>query len=278
MEKGMRTERTQERSAAERFEEDATSVPLVSMHTHTDLSLCGRPDMRFDAVVETAEKLGYHTVVLCDHVHIPGVTDYPRHLARLREYKERRAERAPAVDMVIGGEFEVAAPGRVIAADEFVEVCECAIVSPNHYHLDWIACPRGNAANVAGHELDNIETIIDWPHADVVAHPFAGTGLAHAPSAVYRACDKGRLRDLLQQALEKGIAFEIQPKFWYDPRRADRLDEFFETWLDLGGKVALGSDAHALASLWTWAEHFDEIVARFELTRDDVWWPEKKEG
>jgi len=251
-------------------------VPLVSTHTHTDLSLCGRPDMDFASVVETAEELGFATVVLTDHLHVPTVTNYPRHLERLRRYEEWRAELDAAVEVVVGVEFEVAAPGGIVADEAFVEVCECAVVAPNHYHLDWVVMPRGSAAEVAAHELDAIETVVDWPFAQVVAHPFAGTGLAHSPDALYDACDKGRLRALFERARERGIGFEIQPKFWYNLHDADRLGEFFETWLEMGGRVALGSDAHTLSSLRTWADRYREIAARFALTRDNLWLP--KEG
>jgi len=220
------------------------AVPLVSTHTHTDLSLCGRPDMDFAAVVATAEELGFETVVLTDHLHVPTVTNYPRHLERLRRYREWRGALETAVDVVVGVEFEVAAPGRIVADEAFVEICECFLVAPNHYHLDWVVMPRGSAAEVAAHELDAIETAVDWEPAEVVAHPFAGTGLEHSPNALYDACDKGRLRELFQRARERGIGFEIQPKFWCDPQRAGRLIEFFEVWLEMGGKVALGSDAH----------------------------------
>ena len=261
-----------ESKVEERFTEepqDKTSAPLMSLHTHTDLSLCGRPDMIFEAVVETTVELGFFMVGLSDHVHPPTITDYPQHIARLRGYKERRDELGSSVKIAIGGEFEVAAPGRIIESKELVEVCEYIIVSPNHYHLSWIETPAGSAADMASHELDNIETIIAWPHADAVAHPFAS-------GVLYKACDKGRLRDLFRQAIEKGIAFEIQPKFWYDPQNAGRPVEFFEIWLEMGGKVALGSDAHTLSSLRIWTTYFQEIVAYFKITRDNMWWPEKK--
>ena len=256
--------------------QDKTSAPLMSLHTHTDLSLCGRPDMIFEKVVETTVELGFFMVGLSDHVHPPTITDYRRHIDRLRCYKERRAELGSSVEIAIGGEFEVAAPGRIIESEEFVEVCEYTIVSPNHYHLGWIETPAGSAADMASHELDNIETIIAWPHADVVAHPFANSGLPYASGVLYEAYDRRRLRDLFLQAKEKGIAFEIQPKLWCNRQGAGRLVEFFEIWLEMGGKVGLGSDAHTLSSLRIWTTYFQEIVAYFKITRDNMWWPEKK--
>lgn len=254
----------------------SAKVPLVSTHTHTNLSLCGWPEMTFEAVVGTAVELGFALLVLCDHVHVPAVTHYSRHLDRLRQYRECRDRLQAEVEIAVGGEFEVAAPGQVVADECLVAACESVIVAPNHYQLDWVMFPRGNASEVASHELDAIETAIDWPPTEVVAHPFAATGLAYSPNELYRACDKGRLRDLFARARERRIAFEIQPKFWYDPWRADRLAEFFESWLELGGKVALGSDAHTLSSLRVWADHYGELVERFALTGDCLWWPGQK--
>lgn len=257
----------------DRFSRQNGQTPLVSTHTHTDLSLCGRPDMHLEAVVKTAADLGFALVVLCDHIHPPTVTDYPRHLETLKQYKQRRAALSPKLELVVGAEFEVTAPGRLIAPEVFVQACECAIVAPNHYQLDWVETPSGDAAQVAGHELDTIETAIGWAPTAVVAHPFAGVGLMHSPNDLYAACDKGRLEALFDQARERRIAFEIQPKFWGAPQRAGKLADFFERWLAGGGKVALGSDAHTLPGLAAWAEHYPAMVTRFQLRDEDLWWP-----
>lgn len=251
----------------------AATIPLVSTHTHTNLSLCGHAEMTFDAVVSAAVRLGYELLVLCDHVHVPTVTNYPRHLERLAWYRQRRTELQPPLKVVIGAEFEVTAAGCVVEPEPFVEAAECAIVSPNHYQCDWVVSPRGHPAEAAVHELDHLETVIAWPHTDVVAHPFAATGITHSPDELYLACDRGRLRELLARAVEAGVALEIQPKYWYVPERAGRLTELFETWLALGGKVALGSDAHRLVGLQAWAEEYQGIVERFGLDRQQLWWP-----
>jgi histidinol phosphatase-like PHP family hydrolase len=251
----------------------AAKVPLVSTHTHTNLSLCGHAEMEFDTVIAAAARFGYELLVLCDHVHVPWFTDYPHHLERLAWYRQRRAELRPSLQVVIGAEFEVTAAGRVLDPEPFVEAAECAVVSPNHYQLDWIASPSGGPAEAAAHELDHLETAIAWPHTDVVAHPFAATGIAHSPDELYLACDHGRLCELLTRAIEQGVALEIQPKYWYVPERASHLTGLFETWLALGGKVALGSDAHRLAGLQVWAERCQGVAKRFGLGRQHLWWP-----
>ncbi|MFA6111731.1 MAG: PHP domain-containing protein [Candidatus Latescibacterota bacterium] len=253
-------------------------IPLVSTHTHTNLSLCGHAEMTFDAVVGTAARLGYELLVLCDHVHVPTVTNYPRHLERLAWYRQRRAELQPPLPVVIGAEFEVTAAGCVVEPEPFVEAAECAIVAPNHYQLDWVVSPRGGPVEAAAHELDHLETAIAWPHTDVVAHPFAATGITPSPDELYLACDQGRLRELLVQAVERDVALEIQPKYWFIPERAGHLTELFETWLGLGGKVALGSDAHRLSGLQTWSEQYQEIATRFGLDRQRLWWPASEKG
>ena len=52
-----------------------TSVPLVSLHTHTDLSHCAKPEMTLDAAVALAVEHGYHTLGFSDHIHVAEVTD-----------------------------------------------------------------------------------------------------------------------------------------------------------------------------------------------------------
>jgi len=244
----------------------------VSTHTHTNLSLCGAPDATFDGVLRVAAQRRYELVALTDHVHVPYVTDYAGHLGRLARYREWRAAASPPFALVIGGEFEVLAPGRVLAPPELVAACECVIAAPNHYQLPWIEDPPADVAGAAAHELACIETILAWPAAQVVAHPFFGGGKGHSTDALLAACDRQRLDEVIHRAVERGVAFEIQPKFWLDPA-AGRLGEFFAVVLARGGRLALGSDAHNLAGLEAWAAAVPAIVARFGLRREDLWLP-----
>ena len=253
---------------------DQTTIhtPLISTHTHTDLSRCGRDDMTFAAIVDQAEALGYAVIILTDHVHVPWYTDYPAHLERLAQYRTWRNGLRTPLQLFVGAEFEVRRPGHVLAPPEFVAASEVTVVAPNHYQLDWVEpLPRDPGA-AAAHELDCIETIINWAPADVIVHPFTGGGAEMPANVLYAAADTGRLRELCDRAIQADVAFEIQPKFWRNPL-ADRLCGFFEQWLDAGGKVALGSDAHHLAALSRWAAELPDIVARFELTAADIWWP-----
>jgi histidinol phosphatase-like PHP family hydrolase len=231
--------------------------------------------MTFAAVVQRAADLGFSLLVLTDHIHIASVTDYAAHLDRLRLYRELRDDLPPGCRVVLGGEFEVAEPGRIIAPQELSDECECAIVAPNHFQLHWVHDPPADLHGAAAHELDCIQTILDWPRAEVVAHPFFGGATGHSSDALYGACDPGRLDEIMACALERGVAFEIQPKFTLNPT-ADRLTGFFENWLDRGGKVALGSDAHALVSLGGWQEHYAAIIHQFRLQPEALWWPQEE--
>jgi histidinol phosphatase-like PHP family hydrolase len=254
------------------------AVPMVSTHTHTNLSLCGHWEMTFDAVVNHAAELNCELLIVTDHVHSPEVTDYAQHLATSAWYRACRSARQPLMCVVIGAEFEVVAPGIITAPADLVAAAECAVVAPNHYQCQWIQPPPGPLRDAAAFELDNLATAISWPHTDIVAHPFAATGTPHAPDDLYLACDQGRLRELLSQAVATGIALELQPKFWRAAKPAARLAQLYEDWLALGGRVALGSDAHRLVGLTHWADDVVEISGRFGLTRDHLWWPDTKEG
>jgi histidinol phosphatase-like PHP family hydrolase len=251
------------------------TVPLVSYHTHTDLSLCGRTDMTFEAAVEYAVTEGYAAVGFTDHVHTPEVTDYGEHLARLRSYKERRRAIEPRIEVLIGGEFDVVEPGKVSGSEEIVAACEYFVVATNHYHVHWVTAPAGDAAAVAAHELETLETAIGWPHTGVIAHPFNGNVKRPdcGPGDQYRACDKTRLRELLVRAIDRGIGLEIQPKSWHQLNTDGALAELYDDWLDRGGLLAPGSDAHTLESLRHWGQCYGEVVRRFSLTPDRIWHP-----
>lgn len=253
----------------------APSTPLVSLHTHTDLSRCAKPDMTFDAAVALAVEHGYHTLGFTDHIHIAEVTDRPAHAQRLREYRSRRDEADWLVRVLVGGEFEVQGKGKMVECDEILEICEFVVVAPNHYHLKWVDSVGTTCAEVAAHELDCFETALNWPHTDIIAHPYVGKVQRpeHEPNAMWDATDKGRVRELLELARERDVAMEIQPAFWYHPSRAGRVAELIDLWLDGGGLVSLGSDAHALATLQTWTERYGEIVERFDLSAEKMWLP-----
>tara|TARA_Y100001933_G_C18962821_1_gene548924 strand:- start:483 stop:1271 length:789 start_codon:yes stop_codon:yes gene_type:complete len=252
-----------------------TSVPLVSLHTHTDLSHCAKPDMTLDAAVTLAVEHGYHILGFSDHIHVAEVTDRPAHAQRLRQYRSHRDEASWPIQVLIGGEFEVQAKGVMVECDEILEVCEYTVVAPNHYHLDWVECIEGTCAEVAAHELDCFETALDWPHTDIIAHPYVGKlrEPGHEPNAMWKATDKSRISELIEMAKERGVAMEIQPALWYHPERAGRVAELIDLWIDGGALVSLGSDAHALASLQTWAKRYDEIVERFDLSAEKMWLP-----
>ena len=238
------------------------AAPPVSYHTHTELSHCGQPDMIFEAAVAVAAEERYSTVGFSDHIHPPQITDQPAHAARLRQYKRRRQDMGPTPEVFIGGEFDVLAPGLMVESEEIVAECEYFIVAPNHYHVHWVQTPEGDVASVAAHELDTMETAINWTHTDVIVHPFADyvKRPGCTPNDQYRSCDKSRLRELLCRAVERRIALEIQPRYWCQPERAGELSELFDSWLALGGLIAPGSDAHTLESLRHWARCYDAMV------------------
>jgi histidinol phosphatase-like PHP family hydrolase len=231
--------------------------------------------MTLEAAVNFAVKHGYHTLGFSDHVHVAEVTDWPVHAQRLRQYKSLRDEADWPVRVLIGGEFDVQAKGAMVECAEILEICEYTVVAPNHYHVAWVESISGTCAEVASHELDCFETALNWPHTDILAHPYVGKlrEPEHEPNAMWEATDEGRVRGLLELAKERGVALEVQPAFWYHPERAGRVAELIDLWLDGGGLVSLGSDAHTLASLQTWAERYGEIVDRFDLSPEKVWLP-----
>ena len=49
---------------------EAASAPLVSLHTHTNLSRCAKPEMTLDAAVALAVEHDYRALGFSDHVHI----------------------------------------------------------------------------------------------------------------------------------------------------------------------------------------------------------------
>ena len=90
---------------------------------------------------------------------------------------------------------------------------------------------------------------------------------------MWAATDKNRVRELLELAKERGVAMEFQPALWYHPERAGRVAKLIDMWLDGGGLVSLGSDAHTLAALRTWTERYGEIVERFNRSAEKMWLP-----
>ena len=218
---------------------EAASAPLVSLHTHTNLSHCAKPEMTLDAAVALAVEHDYRALGFSDHVHIAEVTDRPAHAQRLRRYRSHRDKAGWPIQVLIGGEL-IQAKGVMVECDEILEVCEYTVVAPNHYHLDWVECVGRTCAEVAAHEVDCFETALEWPHTDIIAHPYVGKlrEPEHEPNAMWKATDKGGLARSSKWPKSEAWPWKFNPRSGIIPSVPVNVAELIDLWLDGGALVS----------------------------------------
>ncbi len=171
---------------------------------------------------------------------------------------------------LVGCEATVISPRCVAVSDEVAENLDYTMVSANHYHLSHVENPDPREPEgYADHYLDMLEGVLDWGHADVVAHPFLHSkiGKFMDPMEVLGHYDWDRLEDILAQAGGNDLAFEFKPGY---PQAAP---EFFSHLVDLGRekgvRFSLGGDSHKPREI-AYPEDFPAQLRRVGVTAADL--------
>ncbi len=215
-----------------------------NLHVHTWRSACAKPEMLLDAINAAARTARLEFVGLADHI------DEFAHNQRPMLNMEDLSTRSWDVEFLVGCEATVLSPTRMAVTDEVAQQLDYVMVSANHYHLSSVENPDARDPSAyAEHYLKMLEGVIDWGHADIVAHPFFHTKLRRVlnPLDVLGQYDWDRIEEVVTRAAGAGIAFEIKPGF------IRTAPEFFTELLDIcravGAKISLGTDAHRLIEI-----------------------------
>jgi histidinol phosphatase-like PHP family hydrolase len=118
------------------------------------------------------------------------------------------------------------------------------LVACNHYHLDPVENPRHETPeSYAAHYIDMALGAVELGFADSITHPFMHDKLGpDAAAEALRHYDERRLSQLIEQAAEARVAFELNP---YKVHQAiDWFRDLIQEGRRHGVQFTLGSDAH----------------------------------
>jgi DNA polymerase (family 10) len=192
------------------------------LHTHTKWS-DGANTIREMAL--TARARGLKCLAITDHSQSLGVTGglTPERLrAQRREIDEVQAEMGANFSLLQGAEVEIRADGRLDYTDDELEDLDIVVASL-HSSL------RQEREKITARLISAIQN----RHVDIIGHP---TGRL-LPDREGADLD---MEAVLRAAAESGVALEINA----NPTRLDLDDVYARRALELGGLLAINTDAH----------------------------------
>ena len=228
---------------------DFDELVRQNVHTHTVFSKCAKPEMIFEDMVKTAERVGLATLAITDHSDLDDGIDTPANFLIL---KERLARIDTSVRVLIGAELSAYGVGKYAEPYEVDRALDFASYSHIHYHLmSWEhpedRSPRGYAA----HELEILNALFDTDRADNIAHPFSPCKMPffneEEKAATLAAITENELGDILEKGERARCSWEIHtPTFLRFPEFSRR---FWNVGREVGVHFTLGTDAHTLAAI-----------------------------
>jgi DNA polymerase (family 10) len=203
---------------------------LSDLHTHSEWS-----DGRFSIreMVEGAIQRGLKVVAVTDHSQSLGIANglSPERLRQQRlEIDEIQSEYEGKITILQGSEVEIKADGSLDFSDDVLASLDIVVAS---LHTS-LTQPRDQVTQRLLNAITN-------PHVDIIGHP---TGRM-IPDREGADLD---MDAILNAALKHDVVLEINA----NPQRLDLNDIYARRVIDIGGKLAINTDAH-------WMDQFDLV-------------------
>jgi histidinol phosphatase-like PHP family hydrolase len=259
-------------------------------HVHTYYSPCARgvdqstnPVASPQRYFQRAEEIGLRAMIFTDHFvedpTLPGLVLFYKSsgkaiLRDLRLELERLSD-TQVCDVFIGCETETLSTEWVGVSEATARELDFVLVPTTHYHLPGVPQPASMAPrDVAAHMLLMLESVVQKPWLDSVAHPFSEPETVIGDlRAIYDAMDKARLRDVLGLAARNGVALEVNGSSLTAPNYAAIYREIVALAKSLGVRFTYGSDAHDSANLGM-TQAAEAWIAASGLTPEDFLTPQ----
>lgn len=239
---------------------DIDEIVRNNMHTHTNNSLCAKPEMVLADMIKEAEKCGIKTLAITDH-NDPG-SDIDVY-SNTFELKRQLAEIDTDVKVLIGSELSAYGIGKFADDDRLNSVLDYRNYSHVHYHLSTWEQPEDRSPyGYSRHMLDTLKSLFDAKRADCVAHPFAPIKLKffndEEKLETLRCITDNDLGDIMTLGENSGCAFELHKA------TCILYPEFFRRLFNIGKEVGVhfnfGTDAHRLEQIST--EGMAELIKK----------------
>jgi len=196
------------------------------LHVHSSWS-DGRDSI--EQMARAAKALGYEYIASADHSPSVGIAGglTPENLERKIEEIAAANEVLEGFTVLVGTEVDIRADGKLDYPDDLLAKCDVVVAS---VHM----AQQQKERSITGRIISAIEN----KNVDIIAHP---TGRILGKRDPYEV----DMQAVLEAAAKNGTAMEINAY----PNRLDLNDVWSRTARDLGVKLAIDSDAHAMEQL-----------------------------
>lgn len=255
---------------------------LHDLHLHSRLSDGAEPHATVENYVAFAKENGLHTIGIADYLWDTKVS------APCDEfYEDQDADRIlsgtypkeKGIRILRGCEVEMDEKGRLGISEETAKKMDFIIAAHSHSHIEGAIPEKIRRDKKALAELlcDRFSLLIENPMAKyitTVAHPFYPTGNPDNFDEVLFRIPDDRLEDLLNDAVYKNIAIELNAAaFSSYPMKSMHRSELFriyETAKECGCKFTFGSDARDPDALAESIERLSLLTDLLEITEADI--------
>lgn len=230
------------------------------LHLHSTLSKCCHdPAMTPEKILAWAEKQGYRTLCLTNHLwdgDVPGASAWyaSQDIPHLREALP--LPQGENLRFCFGCEAEYCGGDKLSLRPEHFDGFDFVAIAVNHMHMKGLTRPEDvdTAEKMAELFTSRMEQLLKLPFT------FRKVGLAHlnihhmfregTAADVLRLCDKERWSAIFRDAAEKGIGIELNASAFAKAgeNMAVHLD-FFRLAKKAGCRFYCASDAHKLDAL-----------------------------
>ncbi|MGQ9454396.1 MAG: PHP domain-containing protein [Armatimonadota bacterium] len=245
----------------------------IDLHVHTQYSVCARPEMQLQQIVDTAARRGIRFLGVTDHVDAYVGEEV---LGKIRGELGRLDAQVPGMSIFVGCEADILDIGKHVVTEDMKKSLDYVMVSANHFHDPAVAQPKGDLPRDVGrHFLEMFRYACSLDFVDVVAHPLVVFPGTFAPECLFTLGNDDIL-EALCLARDNGIAMEISPR-GLEPDQLDFRVRFLSLCKEAGLKFSIGSDAHSLArvgQVWQLALLLDKVG----ITDEDIWLPSMRKS
>jgi histidinol phosphatase-like PHP family hydrolase len=234
---------------------------LFDTHIHVESE-----QMNPYTALELIRELGLKTA-LVDHVFSDRDRITPDSI------KSDCRKRFPDVEFIHGCETDIYGDGLIALPESLVSSMDFIMVSFTH-----VGQPRviedadfNNLEKLAARLLYLFEAAVDWPHTDVIGHPFALPLDPLNGKELVKLIKKEHLNRILRQAAERKILIEINSRtlrrMALEPQKI-----FLQEALKCGCLFTIGSDAHCLEEIGKTYEAWN-MVDELKIPSETVVFP-----
>ena len=267
------------------------------LHTHTNLSLCAKPDAEADAYLKLCASEGIDTLGFSDHfwdAQVPGACAtrcidqgwapdfYEKqnfvHVNALRT----RIQETYGIKVRFGCETEYCGCGKIGISRETAALMDFVLVPTSHTHMKGFTVPS-NLRTLEDYRRIMIDRTIEVaemqisegkPIATGIAHPFCPLGCPDTQATVAGISDDDFVRCFTPCA-KNGVALEINPDVFEHGCTLDsdgwpkEYRRMFIIARELGCKFYAGSDAHS-PSRFLCHDRIRKFARACGMTEEDV--------